>query len=211
MNIRLTIYVVVVLIILSLLGATKILYDKWRTAEKNRQDSNAFNLSQETTINWYKNKLGMEVAKVKTLSLSYKNLKDLQESERIKFVRKFEGVKKNLRNVDAIMSANAQSKSTVSIPIVSGVADSIFFYDGKIIAFSGLFEHDSISGTITKDSVIINRVTNVPLQGVIFWQRGKVLGLYRGWPAKKHWEAQLTSPNPNVRITDFEFIQIRRK
>jgi cbb3-type cytochrome oxidase subunit 3 len=195
----------VVVVLLLLLTGNVVLFNKWRKTERERKQAVQFSLADELAAKWYKGKYEREVIKVNVLDLSNRNARELRETDRLKFVEQFEGVKRSLRNVESVQSASITARLVGSAALRDTINGQAFTL--PVPGGFGLLE-----GVIMLDTIRIKGTILVPIQGAIYWRRGKILGiLWRGWPAKKIYEAHLTSPNPNIRITDFEFIRIGKK
>lgn len=195
-------YMGVVLAIIGLTTTTVYLHKSLQKARKERGQATEFALSNAAQVTWYKNKMGVETAKIKVLELTTANLKRLQESERLAFVKELAGVKRNLRNVAMIQTGDLTIRDTTTILMRERLGGGKFFADST--------KYTTTYGSVSGDTIKINRVEVVPLQGAVLWERRKgFLGLR--WFGKKEYHFHLSSPNPNVRITGLELIQVNKK
>ena len=69
-------------------------------------------------------------------------------------------------------------------------------------AFKYADRYTVLRGFVTKDSVIVNYKTEVPLDLVVYWKRKWFLG-------RKKYFAEAASENKNVKITGLESIQVK--
>lgn len=158
-----------------------------------------YSLIDESQIIWYKNKLNKETARADVAELSFSNAAKLLTTERLNFIKQFEGVKKNARNINTVLEVTA--KSTTDVELVS--RDSL---EWELFEFKD--EFNNLKVVSKNDTISITHVVEVPLQGAIFWQRKKILGFIR--IGKKTYEIHMTSPNPNVHLTNLSSIKVSK-
>lgn len=196
---------ILILIIGSLLSNV-VLYKQRKTFKIERNQLQQFAKVDSSTISWYKNKLNRETAKIPVLELTNRNLKELLDTERLRFAKQFEGVKKNGRNIAGIGSADIGISKTTTVKIDS----SWTIGDPLPAGFSPVWEASpGITFTVVPgDSLRIRQTFEIRLEGAIFWQRKRLLGLRIG---RRIWEADLSSPDSSIHIKQIEVIRISRK
>jgi hypothetical protein len=170
-----------------------------------------FNLDDKKITEWYKNKNGNLTTRVSVLDLSNRNLKSLIESERVSFVKQFKGVKANLKNVEEIDESTLEYDAKYVLPIrdttvAHKAGPTIVYAPARYFTYSDSL--NQVTGVLEQDTARVEVRITAPLQGAIFWQRSKVLGLRIG---RKHWSRDITCLNKNVRITQLETIRIGRR
>lgn len=202
MNLKLLSFLGVVILLLT--GALIITVSSLRTqrAEKKQAIDFANNLNRDLVF--YKNDHGHQVARSQALELSLRNAQSLAESERLSFVREFQGMKKSLRNLEHAIRITGQVSSDHSLAL----EDSIVHFDQDSTFNFQRFNYadslNSISGVVFPDTVMLKIRATVPLRAAVFWTRKWFLG-------KKRYHFDVTSTNPYVTITEAEAIQIKKR
>jgi hypothetical protein len=162
----------------------------------------------------YINLHGRLVNQNKVLKLSARSAEQLSRSEELAWVRKYDGIKKDLRNLEQATRLEA----TVGVSVVgpNSPPDSIIYSVGRVDSsrqgqtrkFEYLDSYNRIRVVSWPDSTSVTGEISVPIEGVVFWQRKRVLGLRLG---RKEYLSEFSSANPWVRITRHELISVRKK
>jgi hypothetical protein len=202
------IILVAVLLIAILAGVVVTQEKKIARLHTERDQALAFANTEKSKTVFYINRLGRETAKTELLDLSLHNAKELVNSDRMKFLKQFEGVNKRLNNLDEVSQAQLLVNKDWKLPLRDSVVHAP---DRKVIAVKTFAYKDSlttITGTISSNEVQPHIEIIVPLQGTIYWQRKKILGLRIG---RKKWFSEITSSNPIVKIKSQEIIRISKR
>lgn len=199
--------------ILFIMGVVIVLQHRSNVILRNEKEELVnFSVSDARTIQWYKNNQGRQTAKITVLDLSNRNLRALKQSDKIKWIKQFKGVKNNLRNVDEINSIDLEFDKTFRVPLSSDTTpadtDNGFLSPQGSRSFAYHDSLNSVIGVIRGDTAILKLSIDATLQGAIYWQRNRFLGLRIG---RKRWFNELTCLNPNVTIKGLENIKIGRK
>jgi hypothetical protein len=202
------IILVSVLLIAILSGVVVMQEKKISQLHTERSQALAFaNVEKSNTI-FYKNKFGRETAKTQILDLSLRNVRELRNSDRLKFIEQFEGINNRLNNLVEVSQSNARFVREFKLPL----RDTFLLNVDSTLLPAKVFSYkdslNNISGTIIGKEIKPHVEITVPLQGAMYWQRKKVLGLRIG---RKKWFSDLTSTNPFVKIRSQEIIRISRK
>lgn len=156
-------------------------------------------------------KLNTSAAKVKVVSMELETVQKMSEDYRLEFIKQFNSVDKKLKNLEAAAKVNAVNR----ISIVSPLRDTVFIYKdtvaGKVFSWSD--DYNKVEGTILRDSISIDLESQVPLEGVVAWERDnwKFFGKKRKWLpfGKKMSVAELTSPNKSIQITEVRILNVQ--
>ena len=155
----------------------------------------------------YLNKFSHQVRRTEETELTLRNARQLAGTERLAFLRELQGVKSNLKNLEAAVSLQTRTAATVQAPS----ADTIVVVKGDTIhthKFGYVDEFNSIRGLLIGDTTLVHVTINTPIYGAVYWQRSRILGLRIG---RKNYFAEFTTPNSWVRITGAESIKIQRR
>lgn len=157
----------------------------------------------------YINLHGREVSKNKVLSLSLTNTRKLREIEELQHLNQINGVKKDLRNVQQVITTQAAviqslrltNTDTVIITKTDTVRAARFKYQDK---------WNLVKGYTTSDSTIIDSLQSIVLLqgGIIAGKRTKKLLFFRVGP--RQLESHITCPNPWVKIQDHLIIKVEK-
>ena len=155
--------------------------------------------TKSDSVQLYVNRFGEEVAKNEASILELSTLRKMREADRLKFLKQFEGLKKNLRNLENASSVELFLLEDSVPSIVSSLPckDSI-----KVFVYSLVDEFNTIQATVIDTPKVEVRV---PLYSSVYWQRKKILGLPIG---KKTWKVESYTPNKLVRISRQQFFII---
>jgi len=214
MNIRLAITITVLLLLIGggitievLRRENAVLRQEKEQLVKAASDSGRI---ARTYINLY----GQAVSKNNVLELTHRNARAIQAQE-LAFTRLFEGVKKNLKNLETAFRSQSEvliklklknSDTLIVQPHADAPADTI-----TATHFSYGDNYNIIQGLVLSDTTQLDGYIAVPIDGVNYWQR-KHKFIFKNWRiGKKQYFSEMTSPNPWVHITQHEFINIGRK
>lgn len=214
------IILVALLLIATLSGVVVTQEKKIACLHTERDQALAFANTEKSVTTFYVNRLGRETAKTQLLELSLHNTRELISSERLKYIKQFEGVNRRMNNLDEVSQTQVLVSKTLDLPLrdslahapdstirtVREVSTLVPLVPIKTFAYKDSL--NSITGIITGERVQPHIEINVPLQGVVYWQRKKILGLRIG---RKVWFSEITSSNPFVKIKSQEVIRVGRR
>lgn len=155
----------------------------------------------------YINKYSHQVRRTEETELTLRNARQLAGTERLSFLRELQGVKSNLKNLEAAVSLQTRTAATVQ----AASADTIVVVKGDTIhthKFGYVDEFNSIRGLLIGDTTLVNVTINTPIYGAVYWERSRILGLRIG---RKNYFSEFTTPNTWVRITGAESIKIQKR
>lgn len=204
---RTTIILVVVVVFLAMLGIQTIRANKFkqdlRVAENERDQAVAFANDSEQKLELYVNSYNQQVAKTKVTELTLENVQRLRESDRLKFLKQFDALKKDLRNLESASSVELNlNKDSVRVQLVNvPCEDSV-----KMFRYYYHDEFNMIDAIVMENPVIEIRV---PVNSVVYWERKKKFLWWR--VGAKSWSMEVTSPNPLIQITKADLIRVERK
>ncbi len=205
---ELKIIIVTTVLIAILSGAVVMEEKKIRQLYDEREQALAFANIQKSNTTFYKNKFGHETAKTQILDLSLRNARELRSSDRLKFIAQFDGINNRLNNLVEVSQSNARFISEFKLPL----RDTFLLNVDSTLLPAKVFTYkdslNNISGTIIGKEIKPRIEITVPLQGAMYWQRKKILGLRIG---RKKWFSDLTSTNPFVTIKSQEVIRIIKR
>ena len=206
MELRIIIVTTVLIAILS--GVVVMQEKKISQLHTEREQALAFANVEKSGTTFYKNKLGRETAKTQILDLSLRNARELRNSDRLNFINQFEGINNRLNNLVEVSQSNARFIREFKLPL----RDTFLLNVDSTLLPAKVFNYsdslNNISGTIIGKEIKPRIEITVPLQGAMYWQRKKILGLRIG---RKKWFSDLTSTNPFVTIKSQEVIRISRR
>lgn len=203
---RTTIAVAILIILLAALGVQTIRASKFKIkaniAENERDQVVTITNELQSEIAKYKNENGNTINQVRTLQLTLDNLERLKESERLKFLKQFANLKKDLRNLESAGSFEwlIDEDSVPSVAQYIPCKDSL-----KVFHYNLVDEFNNIDAMVLDSPRIEIRV---PFYTSVYWQRRKVLWMRLG---KKEYFMESYSPNQLVNITKQELIRVEKK
>lgn len=170
------------------------LYGKLTVKRDENKQLVAFSSRLSDSVEYYRDKSGIAIARSKVLLLTLENVKALQKSGQLAGLKKFKGLKKNLGNLESSIEIDIEDK-----------APCLQFSDvGEI----GNPLVDSILSLPSYDSSQ-QQARHINIEGVVYDQRKrKLLGIRFG---KREWFAEFTSNDPNVKILKQRVIKVVRK
>ncbi len=201
---------IVIAVIVFAIAGTTIAWQAERIQELKVEKSQVIEFAKKDSIAlvYYKTKAGKEVAKSKQLTLSLDNTQKLIGTERLSWIRQFEGVNHRLNNLEHATRATAVAVANFKIPL----GDTTILLPDSTVLRARKFTNNNkwieLTGLVLPDTVsIVPRVT-VPIEEVFYWQRKKILFLRIG---KKEYFSDITSPNPYVKFIQNEVLRIEKK
>jgi hypothetical protein len=207
MSIKITAILIIALV--AVVGALGIVLTKLERAQEERDQAVDFSNARQDSIAYLTTKTGQESAKTTVLDLTIRNLRRLQSDERIAWVRQFDGIKHDLRNLEQATRTTARLVAEFKIPMGD---TTIILPDSTRVQAKTFDNHNEwfrLRGVVTADTLVATPEVTVPLESVLYWERPhKVLGVRYG---RKKWVNETTSPNPYVKITKSEIIRVGRK
>lgn len=163
-----------------------------------------------TAAKTYINLHGREVSKNKVLSLTLTNTRKLRQIEELQFINQFNGVKKNLGNLQQVVKVQASVIQSLKLTntdtiIIRTPGDTV-----RASKFGYLDAYNFIKGHTAGDTTYIDTLRfNVPIEGgVIAGRRTKKFLFFRVGP--RQLESHITSPNPWVKIQDHLIIKVEK-
>lgn len=188
---------------------TYFFYNKYKEEKEQKEGVEQLFSKSQDSVKVYRNVHGRLVSRTNGLILENQTIKQLVKDGNLQFLKEFDGLKKNFKNLE--FAFQAQSKSIDSLRI--HIKDSVFTYidnKGDTIKFIAQnwkkedkwskFDYKQFS----PDSAILKYEVDVPLDGVFYWKRKWFLG-------KKHYFSEITSPNPHVKIPKFLELKVGKK
>lgn len=160
-------------------------------------------------VEYYKLENGQLVATKDAAILDLKTVKKLSEDKDLQWIEQFEGIKKNLRNLETATQINTETIASMK----GNITDTVVVVDStehKAFSFDNSDKWMEVKGVVIPDLKTVDTFVKVqvPIEGVMFWKRKKVLGLRIGG---KEWSSEFTSPNPYTKITNLNQILIKRR
>ena len=174
-----------------------------------RQQLISFATRDSAAAATYRNKLGHQVTQTEISELSRRNAEDLLNTQRLSWIKELEGVKSNLKNIENAVKVQALATADLKMQLrdtvlITAAGDTVrahnFDYADKYDFYQGVLEGDT--------TVMVRARISVPLEGALFWQRRRILGLRIG---RKQWSTEYTSPNEWVTISGVDFIKIQKR
>lgn len=197
-------------ITIAILGITVvIMFKKWQHAEGQVTQLTDYVKVKDAETEHYKNQYGRQVAKTDALQIDFDTFKKISSDKDLEWIQQFEGVKKSLKNLEVTTQVNAKAVADFKL---TGT-DTTIMVDGKSTPGFNFGVDDQwlkVEGIVLPETKYVQALVevNVPIEGVLYWQRKKILGLRIG---KKTWKSEFTSPNPHVTIMNNNQILIRRQ
>jgi hypothetical protein len=153
-------------------------------------------------------KLNTQAAKVQVVSMELETVRKMSEDYRLEFISQFNSVHKKLKNLEAAAQIQAVNRISIAAPL----RDTIFIDSLAGKTFKWTDQYNQVSGAILKDSIAINLISQVPIEGVVIEEREnwRLFGKERKWLpfGKKRLSAELTSPNRSVQITKVSLLDV---
>ena len=200
---RTTITIAILVILLAAIGIQTVRASRYKIkatlAENERDQAVVFATDTKKEVEIYRNKVGMVVTKSEQLELSLANVERLRDTERLQFLKQFDKLKKDLRNLEAAGTFDWLVEED-SIPMSESFVpcpDSI-----KVFTFKLKDAYNDIEAKVIDTPRFDIRV---PINYIDYWDRKWFLG-------KKKWYRETTSPNKLIRLEAQEsFVVSKRK
>jgi len=200
---RTTLTIAILVILLAAIGIQQVMISKFKIratlAENERDQAVVFATDTKKEVEVYRNKVGVVVTKSEQLELSLANVERLRETDRLQFLKQFDRLKKDLRNLEAAGTFDWLVEED-SIPMVETFVpcpDSI-----RIFTYRLKDQYNDIEAKVVDTPRFDIRV---PINYVDYWERKWFLG-------KKKWYRETTSPNKLIRLEAQEsFVVSKRK
>lgn len=174
-----------------------------RLAENEREQAVKFADGLNSTIKQYANKNGELISKTEVLELTLNNAQRLRETERLKFLKQFDGLKRDLRNLE--MSGSFEwlidEDSIPSTEITLPCTDSLNVFKYELID-----EFNTIRALVVDTPQVDIRV---PFYPILLWERSKKFLWWKVGP--KQYSLESFSPNKLVKITKQEIVKVQKK
>jgi hypothetical protein len=156
----------------------------------------------------YKNKFDHQVQRNEITDLSLRNAQDLRNTDRLAFIQELQGVKQNMKNLESAVRIQARATADLRMQL----HDTTIYLNGDTLhvhKFGYADKYNSIRGLLEGDTTILaNAMISVPLEGAVYWERTKLLGLRIG---RKKFYSEFTTPNKWVKIDNSEYIKIQKR
>lgn len=199
---RTTITIAVLVILLAAIGIQTVRASRYKIkatlAENERDQAVVFATDTKKEVEVYRNKVGVVVTKSEQLELSLANVERLRETDRLQFLKQFDRLKKDLRNLEAAGTFDWLVEED-SIPMVETFVpcpDSI-----RIFTYRLKDQYNDIEAKVVDTPRFDIRV---PINYVDYWERKWFLG-------KKKWYRETTSPNKLIRLEAQESFVVSKK
>lgn len=180
-------------------------YNKTQKLKADNEELVKYSNAQDDVNKIYLNKLNQQVTETQTLRLSQKNMAALQEDFK-DLSDKFEGIKKNLKNVENVTRMTVEAVGNFEIPTSEPRIDTTL--NESVRDFDNGDQWMRVKGRITDQRILIDTLSvPVPIDLVTYWRRKKILFLRIG---RKEYSTSATSENPYVKITNLKSV-VKRK
>ena len=200
---RTTITIAILVILLAAIGIQTVRASRYKIkatlAENERDQAVVFANDNKKEAEIYLNKVGVLVTKTEQLELSVANAVRLRDTERLQFLKQFDKLKKDLRNLEAAGSFDwlVEEDSIQMVESFVPCPDSI-----KVFTYRLKDQYNDIEAKVIDTPRFDIRV---PINYIDYWERKWFLG-------KKKWYRETTSPNKLIRLVAQEsFVVSKRK
>jgi len=199
---RTTLTIAILVILLAAIGIQTVRASRYKIkatlAENERDQAVVFATDTKKEVEIYRNKVGVVVTKSEQLELSLANVERLRDTERLQFLKQFDKLKKDLRNLEAAGTFDWLVEED-SIPMVESFEpcpDSI-----RIFTYRLKDQYNDIEAKVIDTPRFDIRV---PINYIDYWERKWFLG-------KKKWYRETTSPNKLIRLEAQESFVVSKK
>ncbi len=184
-------------------------YNKYKEEKEQKEGVEQLFSKQQAETQIYKNKYGQVVSRTEGVILENKTIKQLVKDGNLSYLKEFQDLKKNYKNLEYTYQILSKSVDSLHIKLndstrtyIDSKGDTIKF-QAKSWSKKDKWS-EFVYKEISPDSADFKYTVNVPLEGVFYWKRKWFLG-------KKHWTSEVTSENPHVKIPKILNIKIGRK
>jgi len=200
-------YLILIIVVLAIAGS--IFFNRWLVLREQNKQITQYAIQKSMEVEYYKLENGQLVATKDAAILDLKTVKKLSEDKDLQWIKQFEGIKKNLRNLETATQINTET----IVSMKGNITDTVVVVDStehKAFSFDNSDKWMEVKGVVIPDLKTVDTFVKVqvPIEGVMFWKRKKVLGLRIGG---KEWSSEFTSPNPYTKITNLNQILIKRR
>jgi len=200
-------YLILIIVVLALAGS--IFFNRWLVLREQNKQITQYAIQKSMEVEYYKLENGQLAATKDAAILDLKTVKKLSEDKDLQWIKQFEGIKKNLRNLETATQINTETIASMK----GNITDTVVVVDStehKAFSFDNSDKWMEVKGIVITDLKTVDTFVKVqvPIEGVMFWKRKKVLGLRIGG---KEWSSEFTSPNPYTKITNLNQILIKRR
>lgn len=200
-------YLILIIVVLAIAGS--IFFNRWLVLREQNKQITQYAIQKSMEVEYYKLENGQLVATKDAAILDLKTVKKLSEDKDLQWIEQFEGIKKNLRNLETATQINTETIASMK----GNITDTVVVVDStehKAFSFDNSDKWMEVKGVVIPDLKTVDTFVKVqvPIEGVMFWKRKKVLGLRIGG---KEWSSEFTSPNPYTKITNLNQILIKRR
>jgi len=199
---RTTLTIAILVILLAAIGIQTVRASRYKIkatlAENERDQAVVFATDTKKEVEIYRNKVGVVVTKSEQLELSLANVERLRETDRLQFLKQFDRLKKDLRNLEAAGTFDWLVEED-SIPMVESFVpcpDSI-----RVFTYRLKDQYNDIEAKVIDTPRFDIRV---PINYIDYWDRKWFLG-------KKKWYRETTSPNKLIRLEAQESFVVSKK
>ena len=199
---RTTITLGILIVLLAALGIQTVRASRYRAkmvlAENEREQVISFANATKTEAERYKNELGNVINRTEQLELTIKNVNELKETERLKFLREFSRLKANLKNLeeagrfDWLIEEDSIPMEVVNVPCT----DTLRAFNYRLKD-----EYNDIEAMVLDTPRVSIRV---PIYYAELWDRKWFLG-------KKRYYMETTSPNKLIRLEAQETFKVSKR
>lgn len=204
---RTTITIAILVILLAAIGIQTVRASRYKIkatlAENERDQALKFADGLSSTIKQYENRNGELINKTEVLELTLSNAQRLRETERLKFLKQFDGLKRDLRNLEMAGSFEwlIDEDSIPSTEITLPCTDSLNVFKYELID-----EFNTIRALVVDTPQVDIRV---PFYPILLWERSKKFLWWKVGP--KQYSLESFSPNKLVKITKQEIVKVAKK
>jgi len=171
---RTTLTIAILVILLAAIGIQTVRASRYKIkatlAENERDQAVVFATDTKKEVEIYRNKVGVVVTKSEQLELSLANVERLRDTERLQFLKQFDKLKKDLRNLEAAGTFDwlVEEDSIPMVETFEPCPDSI-----KVFTFKLKDQYNDIEAKVIDTPRFDIRV---PINYIDYWERKWFLG-----------------------------------
>lgn len=190
-------------------GTIKHFKDKYQAEKKDKDNVIQLTSGKDLIIKKYQNSNNNLVVRASQLEFENKTVKKLAEEGQLTWLKEFEGVKKNMKNLESAYRLQARAADSVGARLEK-LRLTYINDDGDTIVYQGVkFNYQDKytalkAKQVTPDSIVVTYNIKVPLSGAVFWKRKWFLG-------KKQYQAEMMSENPSVVLDSVVSLTVKKK
>lgn len=182
-------------------GLMPYFYKRTQELKVQNKELSDYATAKDTVVRYYVNKYNQQVAETETIRMSNESLKQVKE-DFADLVGKFEGVKKNLKNVENVTRLTAEAVASFEIPTSEPRIDTVLIT--QVRDFDNNEKWFRVSGRVSDTKIYLDSISvPVPLDVITYWKRKKILFLRIG---KKEYFTSATSENPHVKVSKLKSV-----